>query len=382
MTFGMRAAMIAAGLFAVCAAGAGARADSPSPTLRSFGEAKAISAYELSAAGVAGFSLEPEVAASFGNSAARLATAAYGVPLGLGHPYYASSTVLNGDLGIGKLALDIGRGVDVANRFTGFDGSASPFLSPVTSPFLGLANGGRYAGLTLLPTSGLRVRLGASLNSERLDRFTFDPISASTPALGLLYDPSQTQSLLAGLSWDISGATGIDVNAIAADRSGVPLGIARAGDIAPRASTRAVSISARLGLGSGWVTTASFSEGLSQLDLRGGTATQTREQSYAFAVTKHGLFGDDSLGLSLSQPAPSMAGSFASLLGGGELPPLVAGRGQTLAGRSETDFQLGYITNFLDGAVALQTNAAYQMNVQGRNGASSISLLSRAKIKF
>ena len=124
-------------------------------------------------------------------------------------------------------------------------------------------------------------------------------------------------------------------------------------------------------------------EGLSQLDLRGGNVAETREQSYAFAITKHGLFGDDALGLSLSQPAPSMAGSFASLLGGGsDLPPLVVGRGQTLAGRSETDFQLGYVTNFLDGAVALQTNAAYQMNVQGKTGASSVSLLSRAKIKF
>jgi hypothetical protein len=162
----------------------------------------------------------------------------------------------------------------------------------------------------------------------------------------------------------------------------VPLGVAQAAGIAPKASTRAVSVSARLGLGSGWVTTASFSEGLSQLDLRGGAVGETREQSYSFSITKHGLFGDDSLGLSLSQPAPSMAGSFSSLLGGGDLPPLVVGRGQTLAGRPETDFQLGYITNFLDGAVALQTNAGYQMNVQGKSGASSVSLLSRAKIKF
>ena len=32
---------------------------------------------------------------------------------------------------------------------------------------------------------------------------------------------------------------------------------------------------------------------------------------------------------------------------------------------TETDFQLGYVTNFLDGAVALQTNAAYQTNYPG-----------------
>ena len=48
----------------------------------------------------------------------------------------------------------------------------------------------------------------------------------------------------------------------------------------------------------------------------------------------------------------------------------------------ESDFQLGYITNFMDGAVALQTNAAYQTNFQGQPGATSVSLLSRAKIKF
>ena len=380
MTIGMRAAIFAAGLAAMFAGGARADSLSPSlsPSLRSFGESKAISAYELSATGVAGFALQPEVTAAFSGSAAQLNSAAYGTPLSLSQPNFASSTVLSP-----HLALDAARGMDIARRFSG-DGSPSPFLSPVNSPFLGVADGGRYLGVTFVPITALRVRLGSSLNSERLDQFAFDPVSATTPMLGLLYDPSQTQSLLAGLSWDISGATGIDVNAIAASRSGVPLGVAQAASIAPKASTRAISVTARLGLGSGWVTTASFSQGLSQLDLRGGAVTDTREQSYAFAITKHGLFGgDDSLGLSLSQPAPSMAGSFASLLGGassGSLPPLVVGR--TLAGRPETDFQLGYVTNFLDGAVALQTNAAYQVNVQGKTGANSVSVLSRAKIKF
>ena len=385
MMFGMRAAIIAAGLVAAFAAGLPARADSPAlssspslaPTLLSFSQSRAISAYEMSATGMAGFALQPAVNASLGNSAARLASVAYGMPLPLSAPAFATSTVLNP-----HLALDAARGMDVANRFSG--GDVSPFLSPVNSPFLGVADGGRYLGVTFVPVQSLRLRLGSSLNSERLDQAAFDPGSAATPLLGLLYDPSQTQSLLAGMSWDIAGSTGIDVNAIAATRSGVPLGVTQAASIAPRASTRAVSVTGRLGLGNGWVTTASFSEGLSQLDLRGGVARQAREQSYSFAITKHGLFGgDDALGLAVSQPAPSMAGSFASLLGGADsLPPLVVGRGQTLAGRPETDFQLGYITNFLDGAVALQTNAAYQMNVQGQTGANSLSLLSRAKIKF
>ena len=48
----------------------------------------------------------------------------------------------------------------------------------------------------------------------------------------------------------------------------------------------------------------------------------------------------------------------------------------------ETDIQVGYVTNFLNGAVALQTNAAFQTNYQGQPGATSVALLSRAKIKF
>ena len=58
-------------------------------------------------------------------------------------------------------------------------------------------------------------------------------------------------------------------------------------------------------------------------------------------------------------------------------PSLTPGRGAT-----ENDIQLGYVTNFMNGAVALQTNAAYQTNAQGQRGATSVSLLSRAKIKF
>ena len=62
-----------------------------------------------------------------------------------------------------------------------------------------------------------------------------------------------------------------------------------------------------------------------------------------------------------------------------QTPALNMNRGQQAA---ETDFSVGYVTNFLDGAVALQTNAAYQTNAQGQRGATSVSLLSRAKIKF
>jgi hypothetical protein len=106
-----------------------------------------------------------------------------------------------------------------------------------------------------------------------------------------------------------------------------------------------------------------------------------REQSYSVAIAKRGVFGEDALGLSFSRPAPSMAASLSSLSASGDVPLTVA-QGMPLGRAQETDIQVGYVTTFLDGAVALQTNAGYQTNAQGQPGATSVSLLSRAKIKF
>ena len=51
-------------------------------------------------------------------------------------------------------------------------------------------------------------------------------------------------------------------------------------------------------------------------------------------------------------------------------------------GTPETDVELGYVTTFLDGALALQANAGYQMNLAGQKGQNSVTVLSRAKINF
>jgi hypothetical protein len=368
-------AVFAAGFAVAFAMAASARADN-APSLQSFGTSKAISAYELSASGMAGGELQPAVAASLGAGNLTLSTSAFGSPPSV------SSTALTSNL-----ALDQGRNLDVADRFTSYGQAVSPFLSAVTAPYLALANGGRYSGITFVPAPNLRVRLGASINSERLDHFRFDS-GAPVGNLALTYDASQTRSLLGGLSWDVTSALGLDITAISAERAGVPLGFADPAGIAPKAATQALGVSAHMDIGQGWVTTASFNDSLTQLDARSGfnsgLGSNLHEQSYGFSIAKQGLFGDDALGLSFSRPAPSMAGSFAGLTGAGDLAPLVISPTQALnATRTpESDFQLGYVTNFLDGAVALQTNAAYQTNAQGQPGATSVSLLSRAKIKF
>ncbi len=100
------------------------------------------------------------------------------------------------------------------------------------------------------------------------------------------------------------------------------------------------SVAAHAEMGSGWVTTAAFSQGMTQLDRKGASGvSMVREQSYSLAIAKHGLFsGDDALGIAFTRPAPSMAGSFDSLMGSGDAPPLVisqsavAGRGPRRAG--------------------------------------------------
>jgi hypothetical protein len=361
------AAVLAAGFATMFMAAPVLAADSL-PSLQSFGASRAISAYELSAPGLSGGAVQPAIDALLSGSTLRPSAPAF--------PAMASSVLL-----APNLALDGGRRIDIASRFTSRNDNAAPFLSAVTAPYLALANGGRYAGVTYVPADNLRLRLGAAVNDERLDRFRFEA-SAPVGPLALTYDASQSKSLLGGLSFDVSSALGLDVTAIASERSGLPLGFTRDAGLAPKASTAALGVSAYMNFGQGWVTTASFSEGLTQLDPRAGLGSTTlREQSYSVAIAKRGVFGDDVLGLSFSRPAPSMGGSLSSLSASGDVPLTVA-QSVPLGRAPETDIQLGYVTNFLDGAVALQTNAGYQTNVQGQPGATSVSLLSRAKIKF
>jgi hypothetical protein len=181
------------------------------------------------------------------------------------------------------------------------------------------------------------------------------------------------------VSWNFREWVSAGINAVSSFRSGMPFAYGNLAPLAQSAATQAVQFSASFNLGSNWTTSAQFGEGLTQLRQQDGTVTSLDAQTFAITVAKRGVFGDDAVGFSLSRPAPGSVGGFGSLAGStNDLPPVM-----TAAGRApETDFQLGYVTSFLGGKVALQTNAAYQVNPQGQSGASAVSLLSRAKIKF
>jgi hypothetical protein len=198
-------------------------------------------------------------------------------------------------------------------------------------------------------------------------------------------DTRSANSILAGVSWNFAPWAGIGLTASqTAEHDGV------LGEFTPsvqNADTSALGVSARVQLGGGWMTTASFADAVTKLDLKpglDGSVDEMRSRSYGFAVAKRGLFGNDAMGLAVSRPAPgTIGGSEFALLSGMGSNPQFAQSDHLLQNQApETDFELGYVTTFLDGAVALQTNASYQMNFAGQSGATSVSLLSRAKIKF
>ncbi len=185
------------------------------------------------------------------------------------------------------------------------------------------------------------------------------------------YTPRSAGSLLAGVSWSIGHWADLGLTASQTSERNGFLGNPMPG---ASANTAALGVSARMHLGNGWETTASYSEGVTQFDLKSGlapafSADALRTRAYGIAIAKNGLFGDDALGLAVSRPALSTDGEFITLPGATGGPAFFT-RNHLLSGASvpETDIEVGYVTTFLDGSLALQANASYQMNFAGQTG--------------
>ena len=360
-------AVIFAASFAAFGAQAGAENLRLPVSLTSFGAAQAISSYQMSAAGLAIGPAQTFSVNAFAGSPLVLPVAYGGAALA---PSFAASTALNINL-----ALDAGYNLDLTQRFDNYTTLQSPLLDQTN--FIGLANGGSYSGVTYVPTPSLRLRAGIQSRNDRLDSFTFDPTLGAS-GMPAAYDSGGTRSLLAGVSWDFADWAGLNLNGIvSSQRSDGFAG--PAGTV----STSALNVSAHMNFGGGWVTSAAFGEGLTQLDQKSGTPASIDSNAYSIAIAKHGLFGGDAVGFSFSRPMPNLLDNgFEPIAATGDLPPSFAVGSRLPGSTAETDLQLGYVTSFLDGALALQANAAYQMNYQGQTGATSLAVLSRAKIKF
>jgi len=299
--------------------------------------------------------------------------------------------------------LNIGYNLDMSGHFSEYDSRSSAafgglFLSAgaVNSPYASLTNGGSYLGSTIQLADDVHMRFGQSILDPQRSEYQVPEFSYLAQLEGSqpLYDMRQAQSSLFGVDWDFASWGGLGFVATNTYEENGLLGGFNSGalSVAKSANTSAVGISARVGFGDGWVTTFSYNEGLTQLSLKPdalvSSADTLHSRAYGFAVAKHGLFDeDDSLGLAVTRPLQVYAGGVniaaadgidsttGDLKIGHEYVPLASNT-------PETDLEVGYVTTFMDGALALQANAGYQMNVAGLGGSNAVSVISRAKINF
>jgi hypothetical protein len=263
------------------------------------------------------------------------------------------------------------------------------------SPYSLLTDGGTYLGSTFSLTDTLHAHVGAfAITPDRPD-FGTPSYTYLNQVIGqqALYEMGKSQSGVAIVDWSFAswGALGLMATETS-EQAGVLNGIsASAIDTTKSTKTSTVGMTAHVGFGDGWVTTLSYNEGLTQLALRpdvsGNALDGIHSRAYGFSVAKHGLFDEnDSLGLALTRPLQVYSGGdqFATDGFDTSLANLQPARqfSSLSSTTQETDFELGYVTTFMGGAVALQTNAGYQMNVDGFGGTNALSVISRAKINF
>jgi len=250
------------------------------------------------------------------------------------------------------------------------------------SPFSTFGETGFYVGATVGLTDEISLsfgRMSASLGAAA-DALT-TPLPSSV-ALQLNAQAAAIETTSVGLEWNVTDWAELGVTASRTQDASSVLGDALPSTVrlSAGAETAALGISARVGFGEGWVTTVAYSEGITQLDLNSGTAgfEPLRSQSYGFSVAKQGVFGDDALGITVSQPTGFYGSTnFANLA----LSSVLNARPDSLTTR-ESDFTVGYVTTFMDGALALQANTTYRLNANGEQGQDAVSVLSRAQIKF
>ncbi len=298
----------------------------------------------------------------------------------------------------GGFAFDLGYDFDQGRRLDATDVRGDPafaglFVGASDFNYSGFGESGVHAGASLPLGGGVSLNFGGSASGP--DRSLLQPSLAPYPAgQGPGFGQRQSDTVLAGVDWKFVPWASLDLSAVH-DGGGAGFAGGPAGTPVPayagmaKASLDTLGATGHVALGKGWVTSFSYNEGITQLNLKPGVnlvaPEPDRSRSYGVAVAKHGLFGDDSLGIAVSRPLN--LGSDSIGLGPAPVDPfdgfISANTHPILGGQSsETDLQLGYVTTFMDGALALQANAGYQMNAAGQAGNNGVTVLSRAKINF
>ncbi len=281
------------------------------------------------------------------------------------------------------LHLSVSGGPDLGSRRGA--GSSYHGLFPMTkaalSPYDSLTQGGSFLSAAIRLASNLHFRVRAStLSAEERQREM--PLATTHAAVAGGFMPGQTNAAQANLSWTLRPWARLSLSAGEADENANLIG----GPALARAHTSSVGMAAHLGLGDGWVTTFAYRQGSTQLALKPAFAQALQnDRSYGVTLMKQGLFSRrDAVGLAIVRPGNIYTGGIdlSAPMGVDLTRTLIDSRGLLVGGTTETDLELGYVTTFFDGALALQANAGYQMNVAGRNGNNAVTVLSRAKINF
>jgi hypothetical protein len=282
--------------------------------------------------------------------------------------------------------------------------SSDSLFAPVPSAATGSFNFTRLSSVSgaFVEGSSATIDFGKTVHIS-VAQATFDPprdlfaLSDNLGAIGetpLALVKPQARLSSASVDWDFTDWGGLGLTAMDSVEPVGLLGPVNATPLTPAGLSRAsaLALSAHVSLGDGWVTTVSYGVGISQLNLKAAAPLSTgtvRSGVYGLAVAKHGLFGDaDALGLSITHPVETyegkvdLSGVSLTASGGDGNYSLLGDRAFLPGSTPQTDVELGYVTTFFGGALALQANAGYQMNVVGQSGVNSVSVLSRAKINF
>lgn len=298
---------------------------------------------------------------------------------------FEAAAAFNADMGGRVSAFDLGGDVRAQSLFIG--------ASAVDGPYLSLSDGGDFAGLSYRPFEDLTVRV-AYLKSDRetrlpgidLDSFAIDRVRDQKSV-------EQSSSTIAlALNWEAERWLGLSFNVARIAEDDSLLGGTEAGALAltDTAVTWSAGLSARVELGDGYRLTASYSRGRSQVErLPGSIATafsSLTTAAYGVALTKQGLFGDDDLlGLAVTRPIHIVDGTASLTLATGvdaDRRIIYGSEVLDLSGAAETNVEIGYTAQFLDGLASLSLSAAYQMDAGGVSGEDGIAGVARFALRF
>jgi hypothetical protein len=253
-----------------------------------------------------------------------------------------------------------------------FDAFGDLFSSPATLSSAYLSGTSSSVGASFALSDNVSFSIGQSswgfgaFSNDQPSQFSRDLAERMGANIGGFGTTS------ANLNWNFADWGGLAITASSSIGNASLLGIVPGSLSGVGADTTALGISARIGFGEGWVTTVAYSGGVSQIDLSRnhliGNTDSVSLQAFGVALAKQGLFGADALGIAVSRPSQVYGGSLGAALANSQA--------------RESDVELGYVTSFLGGSLALQANAAYQVNAAGAQGQNAVAGVARAKLKF